>query len=135
MPGELAPLILTQTSARQLFERRFYISAASVFGMNRFPIEHPEKSGFGVWGVWGTNFTVNLKKRVAQKLRRTILLHFRLIPFRCLFGKTRKPIIIMIFGFLDESMTPKTNYSNFGDTKILQKNKKSRRIIFGKYSL
>ena len=65
-----------------------------------------ENSGFGVSGVWGAIFT-----RVAQKLRRLILLHFGLIVFRIHFGKTRKPFIFMIFRFLGVSMTPKTNYS------------------------
>ena len=54
------------------------------------------KSGFGVWGVWGTICTVNFIERMAQKLCRIILLHLGLITFRFHFGKTRKPI--MIFG-------------------------------------
>ena len=54
-------------------------------------------------------FIVNPKK-YAQKLRRIILLHFRLVTFRFNFGKTRKVIILMIFGLFGVSTPPKTNY-------------------------
>ena len=57
----------------------------------------------GSEGVWAAIFIVNVKKRVAQKLRRILLLHFG-------NGSTRKPIFVMIFGVLDVSMTPKSNY-------------------------
>ena len=52
--------------------------------------------------IWGP-------KRLAQKLRRIILLLFGLVTFRFHFGKTRKLMIFMVFGFWDVTMTPKTN--------------------------
>ena len=52
---------------------------------------------------------VNIMKRIAQKLRRIILLHLGLVTFRCHYGRTRKPLMFMIWGFLNVSTTPKTN--------------------------
>ena len=52
--------------------------------------------GFG--GVWGAILAESCKKRVARKLCRIILLHFGLVTSRIRFGKTRKPIIFMVFG-------------------------------------
>ena len=79
----------------------------------RIPNVNPGKSGetswFGVWVVWGAMFLVNFVKNVAPKLCRIILLHVGLVTFRFHFGKARKPIMFMVFGFLDVSMTPKTN--------------------------
>ena len=72
---------------------------------------------FGVWGVYGTIFIVDFKKNPARKLRITILLHFGLIAFRFHFGTTRKSLMFMVFGFLDVSMTPTTNYFFGRDTK------------------
>ena len=57
--------------------------------------ENPESAGLGIWGPC---FVVNVEKRVAQKLRRIILLHSRLVSFRSHFPKVRKVIIFMIFG-------------------------------------
>ena len=54
-------------------------------------------------------FMVNMWKRIPQRLRGVILLHFGLVTFRFHYGRTPKPLMIMIFGFLDVSMTPKTN--------------------------
>ena len=51
-----------------------------------------------MWGVCGVLFTVNFDKRVAQKLRRIILLRFGLISFRFHFGNTRKSCIFFVFG-------------------------------------
>ena len=65
-----------------------------------------EKYGYG---VEGSIFIVNILRRIAPKLRRTILLHFGLITFAIHVGRTLKPLIFMIFGFWDVSMTPKTN--------------------------
>ena len=41
---------------------------------------------------------VNIIKRIARKLRRTILRHFGLVTFRIHFRKTRKPITFMVCG-------------------------------------
>ena len=52
------------------------------------------------WGqrVWGGVFSCNYYKRLAQELRRIILLHFGLVSFRIHSGKTLKPFIFMILG-------------------------------------
>ena len=52
--------------------------------------------GSGV--VWGVILIVNCIKRLAEKLRRIILVHFGLITFGINFRKTRKLIIVMVFG-------------------------------------
>ena len=49
-----------------------------------------KKSRFRFWGVWGTILTVNVHKRVAQKLLRIVLLHCGLVTFRFRFGKNAK---------------------------------------------
>ena len=54
------------------------------------------------------HFSENIWKRIAQKLRRTILLHLGLGTFRFHYGRTLKPIMFMRFEFLD--MGPKINY-------------------------
>ena len=41
--------------------------------------------------------------------RRIILLHFGLVFFRFAHGRDRKPLMFMIAGFLDVSLSPKTN--------------------------
>ena len=47
-------------------------------------------------------------KRIAQKLRIIILLHFGLVTFRFHFGETRKVIISMIFGTSGRDHGPQT---------------------------
>ena len=60
---------------------------------------------------------------------------FGLVTFQILFGKTRKVVIFMIYGFLDASMTPKTSYVSFWAHQIAPNNsRKPSRSIFGKYS-
>ena len=65
------------------------------------PVENPSKSGenpnLGSGGS-GAIFIVSFIKRLAQKLRRIILLHFGLVTFRIHLKKTRKPYIFMISG-------------------------------------
>ena len=69
------------------------------------------KCGFGVWGVCRAIFIVIVfEKRMAQKLCIIILLHFGFVTFRVHFGRTRKPIIFMVFGLMDVSMTFKNSY-------------------------
>ena len=43
-------------------------------------------------------FIVNIIKRIAQKLRSIILLHFGLVTFRIYFGKKRQVIIFIVLG-------------------------------------
>ena len=52
------------------------------------------------WGLGGLEVIsfVNIMKRIAQKLRKTILLHFGLVTFRFHYWKTRKVIICMVSG-------------------------------------
>ena len=64
----------------------------------------------GSEGVWGAIFTVNIKKRVAQKLRRIIVLRFGLVPFRIHFRKARQLSFSLFSGVADVTMTPKTRY-------------------------
>ena len=65
-----------------------------------------------VWGPGGLGafFTVNWKLSIAQKLRRIILLHLGLVTSRFHYWKTLNPLIFMIWGFSDVSMSSKTNY-------------------------
>ena len=50
-------------------------------------------------GVWGAISIVNIIARIAQKLRRIILLHFgQVVTFRIHFRKKRKVLIFMFFG-------------------------------------
>ena len=56
-----------------------------------------EDAGVGVKGVWGDIFISNFDKIVAQELRIIILLHLRNFSIS-LCGKTRPPIIFMVFG-------------------------------------
>ena len=56
---------------------------------------------FRIWGLVGSGgpfVTVNLIKRLAQKLCRMVLSHFGLIIFRVHLGRTRKPLFLMVFG-------------------------------------
>ena len=52
---------------------------------------------FGSWES-GIHFIVNVKTRMAQKLRRIILLHLGLLTFRSHFPRIHKIIIFVIFG-------------------------------------
>ena len=80
---------------------------------NCFLVENHVKSRktcLGVWGVWGGILIVHFKKRVAQKFRSFILLHLGPVTFRFYIGKTQKPLIVMVVGFMDASTTPETTY-------------------------
>ena len=90
-------------------------------------------SGGGLGGI----AIVSFKKRVARKLRRIILLHFRLEPFRFHFGKTRKPFIFMVFGILDVPSASQTNHFKFSIhhispniSRILKANALSKQSYF-----
>ena len=67
-----------------------------------FLLKIRESRGNQIWGVGGSGGAisiVNIIKRLAQKLRRIILLHFGLVTFRFHYGGTLKPVIFMIFGW------------------------------------
>ena len=70
----------------------------------------------GVWGgLHGGNFIVNFIKRLAQKLRRIILLHFwQLLGF--ISGKPKSPSLPWFSDLLDVTVTPKTNIVLFCQT-------------------
>ena len=69
---------------------------------------NPKNNSFSPFGN-SVAFIVNIIQRLAKTLGIIILLHFGLATVRFHFGKTRKLIIFMIWGFSDVSMTPKTN--------------------------
>ena len=50
--------------------------------------------------------------RMANKLRIINQLQFGRVAFRFHFGETRKPFLLMVSGFLEVSIGPKTNYLN-----------------------
>ena len=50
-----------------------------------------------------------LWKRYVQKLRSITPVQFEPMTFRFAYGRTLKPLTFMISGFLDVSMSPKTN--------------------------
>ena len=56
-----------------------------------------EKCGFRVWGVCGAIFSLDMIERLAQNLRRIILLPFGLVTFRIHFRKPPKPFIFIVF--------------------------------------
>ena len=74
--------------------------------------------------TWNGNF-VSFKRRGAQTLCRIILLHFGLVTFRINFGKTRKPNMFMMSGFLVVFMTPQINYFKLWTHQITQNNSRT----------
>ena len=54
-------------------------------------------------------YMVSLWKRYGKKLWSIILLQFELITFRFAYGRTLKPLIVMMLGFSDVSLSPQTN--------------------------
>ena len=80
-----------------VLQRRITIGALRALqGLDRGSGEEFQICGLG--GVWGVILILNFNKRVAQKLRRIILLHLGLVTSRFHSGKTRTVIIFMIFG-------------------------------------
>ena len=78
-----------------------------------------------------------LQKRVSQKLRRIILLHFWTSNFSISLSR-QSSSFSWFAGLVDASLTPKTSFLNFGDTKLLQYVQEKmpshfcKNIIFGK---
>ena len=62
-----------------------------------------------MWGLGCLGGHFYFMKRIARKFRWIILLHLGVATFRFHFGKTLKPLVFMIVGFSDVSMTPKTD--------------------------
>ena len=87
----------------------FGIWSRSIAGESRAKIVQKQFRVFSLLYFWQF-FMVNKLKRHGQKLRRIILQHFGLVASRFGYGKNRKALIFMISGFLDVSMTLKTNY-------------------------
>ena len=79
----------------------------------------------------GAIFTVNIIKRLAQKLLRIIRPHFGLVTFKIHFRKTRKPIMFMVFGLGGRDHDSQNQYYLSWDapeySKIVQE---KTRIIF-----
>ena len=86
----------------------------STLNVMRCPIENPYKTGetltFVIIVVCLPIRMVSLWKGYAKKLRSIILLQFELITFRIVYWKTLKPIISMVSGFLNVSLSPQTIY-------------------------
>ena len=105
----------------------------------RLPLENRgtvwQNVGFWVWEGLGFISAVNIMRRIAQKLRRIIWLHFGLVSYRIQFRRTQKPCIFMFLDLLDVTTTPQSNIIFiFGGTRILQIIHE-KRIIFRKYVL
>ena len=49
-------------------------------------------------------------KRIAQKLRRIVLLYFGLVAFRFHFGRTRNPLIFIVFGPIGRDQVSQSQY-------------------------
>ena len=100
------------------------------------PIEKPEKTRnnniVDLVCDWLVTCMVNFWKRYAQKLRNLILLQFELISVRFAYGRTRKPLISMISGFSDVSLSPKTIYLHLLRDQKPQNNSRKSNIIFEK---
>ena len=79
----------------------------------------------GSGGSWEPFFNINSNKRIAQKLRRIILLHFGLMTFHFHFPKNQKVLKFMIFGPSD----PKTNYLWLWLCRITSNNEERTQII------
>ena len=130
--------VTSRNKKRSLWRRSTFQNIKAVlkpfktFEMSRITHNHQQSSSwvFGNlhnrklicyrFGVWGVFFIVNCLKRVAQSLRRIILLHFGLVTFRIHFGKTRKPSFLWFSDLADVTMTPQTNYLQLWRHQLLQ---------------
>ena len=84
-----------------------------------------KKPGFGIcFGGGGVIFRVYSNSRIAEKLRRIILLHFGLVIFRFQYGRSRRVFIFMILGPGGRDhgppWPPETIILDFVPTKLLQ---------------
>ena len=82
--------------------------------------------------VWGTNFTLNFHKRVAQKLCIIVLLRLGLVTFGFHFGEIRKVFIFMIFGPSGHVHLPQNQLFLILDTPNYSKQSTNKsRNVFG----
>ena len=72
-------------------------------------IETHEKLLRHCWSFVGHFCCKYMEQNTPQKLRRIRLLHCGLVTFRFHHGRDRKPLMFETSGFLNVSMTPKTN--------------------------
>ena len=88
----------------------------------RKPGKLGEQIEFGLWGgLGGHSYCKYNGKTIAQKLRRTFLLHFGLAAFRIHFRKTRKPFMFMFFVPSGRDHDSQNQLDLiYGDTKWLQ---------------
>ena len=77
------------------------------------------------------NFYRVLWKRYAQKLCNIVLLQFELITFRFHYWNTLKPIIFMISGFSDVSLSPKTIHFYLWRDQIPPNKSRNPKSFFG----
>ena len=73
--------------------------------------------------------------RSSVELFYIILLHFGIVTFRFHHGRNRKPIIFMIWGFSDVSMTPKTNYDYLWRHQDTSNNQRKSQTTLKRYDL
>ena len=80
--------------------------------IEKMPASHRQPGNPGQIRFWGLEaiFIINFKKRVAQKLRRIILLHYGLVTFRFRFGKIEKSSLSWFSDLADATMTSQTDY-------------------------
>ena len=71
---------------------------------------------------------------MAQKLHRVILLHFLLVTFRFMFGKTREIISFVFSDLADVTMTPNTNYLQLWRHQSISNNSRKAQPRFCKSS-
>ena len=77
-----------------------------------------------IWHVLG-NCYGELIQKYDQKLCSIILLHSGLESFRCVYGRDRKLLMLMISGFMDVSLSPKPILF-FRDSRRLQQIQETR---------
>ena len=95
-----------------------------------------KKCGFGVFGGFGgVIFIVIFEKRLAQQLRRIILLHFGLVSFRIHFGKTENLSFSWFSDLVDMSMTANTNIIYLWTHQDTQNNSRTNSEPFKTYHL
>ena len=96
----------------------------------RFPLDNLRKSRIWGLGGLGTIFIANFIESVVHKLRGIILLHLALVASLFHFDRPRKPLICTIFGFLDVSMAPQTDYFTFWAHQSTQNNSRTKTQTF-----
>ena len=83
--------------------------------------------------IFGAIFIVYITQRITKKLRIIFLLRFGLETSRIHFRKTRQPLIFMLFGVSDVTVTPTTNYLYLSRHRETSHNSRNKRILSKKY--